>query len=71
MARFQVVVEAYLASRELDQASLSRLAFCHGARLQAWRESFFCGPCGEHDRGLLLRRFPKRYESKQQGLRSR
>ena len=27
MARFQVVVEAYVASRELDQASLSRLAF--------------------------------------------
>jgi hypothetical protein len=27
MARFQVVVEVYVASRELDQASLSRLAF--------------------------------------------
>ena len=27
MARFKVVVEAYVASRELDQASLSRLAF--------------------------------------------
>jgi hypothetical protein len=27
MARFQVLVEAHVASRELDQASLSRLAF--------------------------------------------
>ena len=27
MALFKVVVEAYVASRELDQASLSRLAF--------------------------------------------